>query len=136
MRARLRAALHRGHLVSPCCPPCLIILLRCFNAAAAAAAAEKGRNMLELLLAKLGIPLEEAQRSFAGEGCELSWAHARGLGRCGWAAGAAAAACVVACAGCGLLRIYRCRCCMLNTGSACCCPLFSYCLRVPLLPPP
>ncbi len=26
--------------------------------------------MLELLLAKLGIPLEEAQRSFAGEGCE------------------------------------------------------------------
>ena len=31
--------------------------------------------MLELLLAKLGIPLEEAQRSYAGEGCE------RG---CGW----------------------------------------------------
>ena len=34
--------------------------------------AEKGRNMLELLLAKLGIPLEEAQRSFAGEGCECA----------------------------------------------------------------
>lgn len=33
-------------------------------------AAEKGRTLLELLLAKLGIPLEEAQRSFAGEGCE------------------------------------------------------------------
>lgn len=26
--------------------------------------------MLDLLFAKLGIPLEEAQRSFAGEGCE------------------------------------------------------------------
>lgn len=26
--------------------------------------------MLELLIAKLGIPLEEAQRSYAGEGCE------------------------------------------------------------------
>ncbi len=28
--------------------------------------------MLDLLFAKLGIPLEEAQRSFAGEGCELA----------------------------------------------------------------
>lgn len=33
---------------------------------------EKGRNMLELLLAKLGIPLEEAQRSFAGEGYDMA----------------------------------------------------------------
>jgi hypothetical protein len=32
--------------------------------------AEKGRQLLDLLLAKLGIPLDEAQRSFAGEGCE------------------------------------------------------------------
>ena len=31
---------------------------------------EKGRNMLDLLVAKLGIPLEEAQRSYVGEGCE------------------------------------------------------------------
>lgn len=37
---------------------------------AVAALAEKGRQMLDLLFAKLGIPLEEAQRSFAGEGCE------------------------------------------------------------------
>lgn len=32
--------------------------------------------MLELLLAKLGIPLEEAQRSFVGEGCEPAAAAA------------------------------------------------------------
>lgn len=44
------------------------------------APAEKGRNMLELLLAKLGIPLEEAQRSFAGEGCECRWWQGLGAG--------------------------------------------------------
>ncbi|PSC71473.1 cell division control 45-like protein [Micractinium conductrix] len=33
---------------------------------------EKGRTLLELLLAKLGIPLEEAQRSFAGEGYDMA----------------------------------------------------------------
>ena len=37
---------------------------------------EKGRNMLDLLVAKLGIPLEEAQRSYVGEGCE--WQPAPG----------------------------------------------------------
>lgn len=45
--------------------------------------------MLEMLLAKLGIPLEEAQRSYAGEGCEslaAGWSNGRGAG-CGhlWA---------------------------------------------------
>lgn len=33
---------------------------------------EKGRQMLDLLFAKLGIPLEEAQRSFAGEGYDMA----------------------------------------------------------------
>lgn len=38
--------------------------------------------MLEMLLAKLGIPLEEAQRSFAGEGCESPVAGACAGGMC------------------------------------------------------